>query len=87
MTKPWRSTWHGAKLERGPRLVDIDALAARIDDVEATYGNAGFSPAKLTNALNKLEAIGMIKGAGGKRYQLMERLKFSDIDQLDLRPE
>lgn len=79
--------WREAKLEHGFRLVEVDALAARIDEVEATYGNAGFSPAKLTNALNKLEAIGMIKGAGGKRFQLIERLKFSDADQLDLRPE
>lgn len=78
--------WREAKLEHGFRLVEVDALAARIGDVEATYGNAGFSPAKLTNALNKLEAIGMIKGAGGKRYQLIERLRFSDADQLDLQP-
>ncbi len=78
--------WREAKLEHGFRLIEVDALAARIGDIEGIYGNAGFSPAKLTNALNRLEAIGMIKGAGSKRYQLIERLKFSDSDQLDLQP-
>ncbi|TCP71528.1 hypothetical protein C8J43_102609 [Sphingomonas sp. PP-CE-1G-424] len=78
--------WREAKLEHNFRLVEVDALVARIVDVEATYGNAGFSPAKLTNALNKLEAIGMIKGAGIRRYQLIERLIISDADQLDLQP-
>ncbi|KAK0329877.1 hypothetical protein LTR94_035007, partial [Friedmanniomyces endolithicus] len=56
----------------------------RIGDVEALYGNAGFTQAKLSNALNRLELIGMIKGAGGDTYQLIEELRVSDADHLQL---
>jgi hypothetical protein len=74
--------WHESHVEHGFRLVTASALAARIGDVEAIYGNAGFTRAKLTNALKKLESIGMIKGAGGDTYQLIEELKVSDADHL-----
>lgn len=76
--------WRKSRIEHGFRLVDAETLAGCIGEVEATYGNAGFTRAKLTNALNKLEAIGMIKGAGGDSYQLVERLKFSDADHLKI---
>jgi hypothetical protein len=74
--------WRLSAENNGFRLVSVDALAAAIGDVETIYGNAGFTKAKLTNALNKLEAIGMIKEAGKSRYQLIEKIRVSGTDQL-----
>jgi hypothetical protein len=76
--------WRESAIEQGFRMVTARQLAARIGDVEKLYGNAGFNQAKLTNALTKLEAIGMIKGSGGDSYQLIEELRFSDADILRL---
>jgi hypothetical protein len=76
--------WRESAIEHGFRMVTARQLAARIGEVEAFYGNAGFNQAKLTNALTKLEAIGMIKRSGGDSYQLIEELRFSDADILRL---
>ena len=76
--------WRESRVENSFRLVDAKSLSQRIGDVEAIYGNAGFTQAKLSNALKRLEIIGMIKGAGGDTYQLIEKIKVSDADHLQL---
>lgn len=76
--------WSLSTIEQGFRLVTFTTIEARIGDVEARYRNAGFTRAKLANALERLEAIGMVRRAGGDRYQLVERLGVSDVDTLVL---
>ncbi|KQN34765.1 hypothetical protein ASG37_15700 [Sphingomonas sp. Leaf407] len=76
--------WALSSVEHGFRLVTFDMLVAHLKAVEATYSNAGFTEAKLTNALNRLKALGMIADAGAGRYQLVDRIRMTDAGELRL---
>jgi hypothetical protein len=77
--------WRMSRTEHGFQLVNRSALAAEIGTIEENYGNAGFTPAKLTNALAKLEALGMMKRVGPDQYQLIEAIRLSDAGELRIR--
>jgi hypothetical protein len=77
--------WRHSRIEYGFRLVNLADLIGNIGEVEMIYRNAGFNPAKLNNALNKLIALGMVVEAGAERYQLVERIVVSGANQLTIR--
>lgn len=74
--------WRLSRVEHGFRLIDLADLIVRLDEVETIYHNAGFNQAKLSNAINKLVAIGMIVEAGNGRYQLIEQIRVTGTNQL-----
>ena len=76
--------WQKSRVQEGFILVDLNDLMSELSFVEKRYGNAGFSSAKLKNALQKLILIGMINEAGTNTYQLIERIKVSGSDTLRL---
>lgn len=76
--------WRHSRVEYGFRLVDLDAMVAALDEVEAVYRNAGFTRNKLTNALGKLLALGMVAEAGPDRYQLVEKVIVAGTNELAL---
>jgi hypothetical protein len=76
--------WRHSRIDNGFRLVDLDAMVASLDEVEAVYRNAGFTGNKLTNALGKLLALGMVAEAGPDRYQLVERIIVVGANELSL---
>jgi hypothetical protein len=76
--------WRHSQLKNGFRLVEFAELRAAIGEAERLYGNAGFSAPKLSNALNKLLALGMIADAGPGRYQLIESFRVAGEDKLRL---
>ena len=78
--------WRHSRVEHGFRLVDLDAMVTGLDEVEAVYRNAGFTRNKLTNALGKLLALGMVAEAGPDRYQLVEKIIVASTNELALSP-
>lgn len=78
--------WRHSRVEHGFRLVDLDTMVAGLDEVEAVYRNAGFTLNKLTNALGKLLALGMVVEAGPDRYQLVEKIIVAGTNELALSP-
>jgi hypothetical protein len=78
--------WRHSRVENGFRLVDLDAMVAGLDEVEAVYRNAGFTINKLTNSLGKLLALRMVAEAGPDRYQLVEKIIVAGTNELNLTP-
>lgn len=78
--------WRHSRVEHGFRLVDLDTMVAGLDEVEAVYRNAGFTRNKLTNAVGKLLALGMVVEAGPARYQLVEKIIVAGTNELALSP-
>lgn len=76
--------WRHSRVELGFRLVDLDAMVAGLDEVEAVYRNAGFTSNKLTNSLGKLLSLGMVAEAGPDRYQLVEKIIVAGTNELTL---
>lgn len=78
--------WRRSRVEHGFRMVDLEAMVEGLDEVEAVYRNAGFNRNKLTNALGKLIALGMVAEAGPDRYQLVEKIIVTGTNELALSP-